>query len=404
MYKIIEKNGYKCIYVNKKNAISSIRIIVNAGASHEEDKTKYGLAHFVEHMFFKGSENKTSKEIRDLMGLYGKSNAYTDFSKTVYYMKSLEEDVENSLNLLCEVLFQPKYEQEEIKKEANVIKEENQSVNDDPVTYFFDNLLSISFPVIGHSRGGTKETVDNINIDDLYSFLKSYYFKDRICFVLVTSLPEDKAEKIFEKAIDKWSTGYNSDSKKDIELTPIKGGIKKLNHASEQSIVCLNYQSLTRQEEYNFNFVNNVFLNGFGGGMHSILFDRVREKLGLCYSISAFDYYIGDNSRTLFFTMLQKENVDNAINEMKKCFKEVQDNGFDEELLLLAKKNCVFDVANSSQTSSNYAQCFLDSYFEVGLRDCDEIINKINSIENKDVIEYARFLNESPEEIIMMNV
>jgi len=402
----LERNGYKCLYKQREGTVSTVRVVVNVGST-SEDESVYGIAHFAEHMFFKGCQSKSSKEIRDLMGLYGSANAYTDFMRTVYRLNCLSKDVFNSLNLMAEVLFQPQYKQEEMDKEANVISEEIQTRLDDPNSYFFDQGFQLLIPGYGHSIAGSKESVQSLKVSDLEKFVSSHYLKDNFCFAVVTPTPVEDVQAMFNYIIDTWSpSGSTTDEKKIVtKSTPeFLSETKKLEHCSEQAVIAAVYRGCTTEQENEFNFVDDVFHNAFGGELHSILFDRVREKLGLCYYVSSFEHRVGIENRTLFYAMLKKENVDQAFSEIEKCFKEVQENGIDDNLLRIAKKNSVMEMANTSETASGYSSIFIDRYFEVGIRSFDDVASKMMSIENKDIIEFARWLDSSPKQLLMMNV
>jgi len=178
-----------------------------------------------------------------------------------------------------------------------------------------------------------------------------------------------------------------------------------MEHSAEQAIVSYMYAGQTFKQQVESNFVNDVFNSAFGGGFHSILFDVVREKLGLCYSIGSCDYGVGDSNRTIMYTMLNKDNVEEALEAIDKCFKDVQENGINDELLTISKKSISISVASSAQTCSGYASNFLDCFFAVDeLISIEDSLRKINSIQNSDVIEFARWLGSNPRQLITMNV
>ena len=323
----------------------------------------------------------------------------------MYYLSCLNEDVYNSLNLMAEMLFQPKYAQEEMDKEANVITEEIQTRLDNPNCYFFDNGMQLLIPGYGHSIPGTKDSVLGLKVSDLEKFVSDNYLRDNICFAIVSSIPAEDVQVMFDEIIDEWSSGHNAGNSVKIKPSPdFSTETKKMQHNSEQAVVSAVYKGLSIDQKIERNYVNRVFHNAFGGNLHSILFDRVREKLGLCYSVSSFDFRAGDENRTFFYTTLKKENVDQALSEIEKCFKEVQENGIDDDLLKIAKKNLILDIASCTQTASGYAGQFMDLYFDYGLTSYEEDASKIMSIENKDIIEFARWLDSSPKQLLMMNV
>lgn len=400
--KKIEYKGYSCLYVPFHGNTSNVRIVVGAGSSMETPNV-YGVAHFLEHMFFKDCKTMNSKQIRDRLSYLSSSNAYTTNLRTVYTADVLNENVGNMLNMYGEVFFHPEFIQDEMNKERGVIFEEYQMYMDDPFSYFYENVEEYTFGEVGHKIVGTKETLANLTTKDLQDFVNKHYNKQRTLFVVITPNNYDDVKKDFINMIDKWSVDRNGEVYYEPQGTLIENGCLNITHSAEQSMFAIirnGYNSIESKENKH---VDVVFNNAFGGDFHSILFDRIREKKGLCYTVAAKKEKIGKNARNVVFTMLKKENIETAMNEIDKCFNEVLNGSFSEELLDISKKNILLSSALATSTPDKIGMSNVDFYFENGVWEFDKFKQRIESVTIKNVTEYVEWLASSPKQTIIMN-
>lgn len=400
--KKIEYKGYSCLYVPTYGNTSNVRIVVGAGSSMETPEI-YGVAHFLEHMFFKDCETMNSKQIRDKLSLISRSNAYTTSLRTVYTADVLNENVDEMLNFYGEVFFHPKFIQEEMDKERGVIFEEYQMYLDDPTSYFFEHMEEYTFGDIGHRIIGTKESLTNLNVNDLQNFVDKFYNKQRTLFTVITQNDYESVKKSFINMIDTWGIDRDGDVYTEPQGIEIISGTYNLKHAAEQSIIGIlrnGYNAIQSRENKH---VDVLFNNAFGGDFHSVLFDRVREKMGLCYTVNAGIDTIGKNTRNYVFTMLKKENINIAIDEIDNCFNDVVNGNFSEELIEISKKNVLLAVALAISTPDGIGCNIVDKYFENGVWEFDKFKNRIESVTNDDIINYAKFLSTSPKQIVIQN-
>jgi predicted Zn-dependent peptidase len=379
MTKELTVNGYRILHHKTENPIISIRFLFNVGSSNEEIQ---GTAHFLEHMFFKGTLKKDYKEINKIFSRLGSVNAYTYYDRTVYYVDCLEENFGPVVDILLEMLNEPRFDKNEFEKERGVILEEVQSGLDDPMTFFWNKAIPSIFGDPAHPVPGTIESVKKITIQDL-KILKSLFY-NCVTPIIVGNIDEDKIIKKFSSIL---SNG----------IRPIQSRLYSLNlenysfkHNSDQAIIGIVMEGLSGKDLIG-NPVSGVLHNALSGGMHSILFDRIREEMGLCYSIFSHELPFKDIGATYIVCLLSEENIKKVEAEILKIIKNIKKKGISKELLEISKLNYIFNIADRLQTSDSYASAMLDSYYV-----CDQKITSFEKekemtlkVKNKDIIEFA---------------
>jgi predicted Zn-dependent peptidase len=391
--KTLNINGFTILYEYKPTDIVTIRYIVNAGSSSEKSHEEFGCAHYLEHMFFKGTLYKNYKEINRLTSELGDINAYTGTERTVFHIKTLSEDFINSASILNEMFFYPLMDKSEFDKEKTVILEEYQSNIDDPIR-FFGTMLNEGFwgTSFGHKTVGNKNSILNMSIDTLNNFRKKYYIVDNMAIAVVGNVKESLVVDTFSKLLDNVSTDHyiklNSDK---IEYGEVDLSEFHFNHKSKQSVIGFTTKGLSSIEHKDINFAGSVFSQGVGGGMHSLLFDRIREELGLCYSVGMGISTFKDVGAISIYCMLDENNINLAKDEIFKIIENVKNNGLDTQLLNISKKQLLFDTACESESSDDYASLVADTYFLNGCK-CLSYQDKFDSLKkitNEDIINFA---------------
>ena len=256
---------------------------------------------------------------------------------------------------------------------------------------------------IGHSIIGSKETINNMTIEQIHNFRNKYYTKKNIYFAVVGNIDECS---LMADCLDIFSDYDNrmEEGKTDREYKEyVPGEDKYLTHNAEQSIFGMCYRAWSDFDLKSCNYVTEVFENGLGGGMHSMLFNRIREELGLCYSVSTFSIECRKKKSTVLHTMLDRKNIDLAREEMVKVLDDVKKNGFSEDILRISKKNTIFDIASGINSPSGYAKTFCDRYFINGDINFAEIKKGIESLTNDDIIKYANWMTEPGYQFVCQN-
>jgi len=391
--KILNINGFIILYEKKSTNITTIRYIVNAGSTSEKYHNEFGCAHFLEHMFFKGTEYHNYKDINRITSKLGNINAYTSMERTVFHIDTLYEDFNSAASILSEMFFHPLMDEQEFNKEKTVILEEYQSGIDNPFRFFY-GMMNESFwgTAFGHKVVGNKNSIKNMSIDILNNFRKQNYVVDNVVISVVGNIEENEVINTFSKILENVpSDNYTKLNSSKFEYSLVDLSNLSFNHKSKQAIIGLTVKGISSIEHNSMNFCGSVFAQGMGGGMHSLLFDRIREELGLCYSIGTWANTYKDVGELTIYCMLDENNIQLAKDEILKVINKVRENGFDSELLDISKKGLLFDVATESETSSEYASLVADTYFLNGCKylSYEDKFNSLKNITNKDIKEFA---------------
>jgi predicted Zn-dependent peptidase len=380
----ILENKLKLIYKHTESELTSICISIDAGAGVEIEK--YGIAHATEHMVYKGTKNRTEKEINeDLSNIFGFNNAMTNFPYVIYYGTLLVEDLKKGVELLSDIIINPSFKDEGFKEEMDVIKEELKEWDEELEQYCEDKLFQNSFnsrrikyPIIG-----TKDSLEFMTLNDIRKFYSEYYFPENTSIVIISSVSFDNAKNIVKEYFKTWKNkiidnNYINEIKDKIEdnsefVAQLEKNISKdvLENNMKFSDLEEEIMKLIKEDvkekmkevkeilkdkkiEYEapkigtFNNIRDgiktckieiicpidnlsdkemkalrIFNQYFGEGINSILYDTLRTKNGLVYDI--ITKIANENYIKLYKITfsIAKENVDKSIELVKKCIEEL---------------------------------------------------------------------------------
>ena len=263
---------------------TSIGVWIDAGSAKEE-LNECGIAHMLEHMAFKGTTNRNAEEIaREIEDVGGDINAYTSKEVTAYYLKVLHENSDLGIDILSDIIKNSTLPEDEIERERGVIISEIGQSFDSPDDRVFENFTETVFQnqSLGRPILGTKETVNNFQRSDLESFFSSHYGLKNMVVVASGNIEPDWFMDVVEDKFSdikhevksgnveaKWKAGFIGEDR-DLEQTQLVFGIEGLNNID--------------LDRYSLRALAIIL----GGGMSSRLFQELREKRGLCYSIFSF--------------------------------------------------------------------------------------------------------------------
>ena len=253
--------------------------------SRNERPDEHGISHLLEHMAFKGTKRRNARQIAEAIeAVGGDLNAATSIESTAYYARVLKSDVPLALDVLADILSDSTFEPQELQREQNVIVQEIGAVEDTPDDLVFERMHETAFPgqPVGRSILGTPETVRSIDAAGLRAYLARNY---RGPNMLVAAAGAIEHETIVAEA-EKHFAGFNGPAAPAPEPARFDGGTRVEKRNLEQVHIALALQGVSTRDEQLYNL--QVFTSVLGGGMSSRLFQEVREKRGLCYSISAF--------------------------------------------------------------------------------------------------------------------
>jgi predicted Zn-dependent peptidase len=263
---------------------ATLGVWIGAG-SRDEKPDEHGISHLLEHMAFKGTKRRSARQIAEsIEAVGGDLNASTSVESTAYYARVLKADVPLALDVLSDILSEPAFDAEELRREQNVIVQEIGAVQDTPDDLVFDRLQETAFPkqAVGRSILGTPETVRSFNPARIRAYLARNY---RAPDMLVAAAGAVEHKAIVEEA-ERRCAKFIGPAAPAPEPATFRGGTRVESRDLEQVHIALALQGLAVRDEALYSL--QVFTSVLGGGMSSRLFQEVREKRGLCYSIHAF--------------------------------------------------------------------------------------------------------------------
>lgn len=392
------ENGLKVLTIKKDTQIAAVNIGVNVGAMYENMDEK-GISHFIEHMLFKGTKNRTNEELNDeLESLGGEYNAYTDYDSTVYTISCLEEEIKNGVKLLGDMIVNSNFPEEEIVKERNVILAEIRTSKDDIEDLSFKRTNEIAFEnsYLKYDVIGFEENVNNFTRDDLVKFYKKYYAPNNSVITIVTSLEHEEALKLVESSFCNWNKG--SIEKKDIikekNIKTIETTFK--NEIEQSTIVYLyTFNDLDKENELPLRILNNRI----GESSNSLLFKEIREKRGFAYDIFTHLDITKDAKSLYIYTSVSDEDVLDTKKAIDKVLKDVVNKKVvfgDKDLNIMKKvhKTAVIGTLEDSADLCNYI-LHQELAGENNLEFVSDM-NKLNTIKPEKLYSVAKEVLKDP--------
>lgn len=262
---------------------AALGIWVTAGGRHEL-AVQNGIAHFLEHMAFKGTKRRTALQIaEEIEDVGGYLNAYTSREVTAYYARVLKEDVPLAFDVVSDIVLNPVFDAREIEVERGVILQEIGQALDTPDDVIFDWLQEVAYPdqPIGRTILGPTERVRAFGRDDLAGFVAQHYRPERMILSAAGAVDHDQIMRLAEATFGHLERGRDS----LIEPAGFIGGERRELKTLEQVHFTLGFEAPGYGDEAIY--TAQTYAGALGGGMSSRLFQELREKRGLCYTIFA---------------------------------------------------------------------------------------------------------------------
>lgn len=269
----------------------ALGVWVKSGARNERDD-EHGMAHLLEHMAFKGTARRSAFEIAsEIENVGGEINAATSVETTSFYARVLSDDVPLAVDLLADILQNSTFDPEELEREQNVILQEIGAAHDTPDDVVFDHFTETAFrhQTLGRSILGTPETVLSFNSAQLHRFMQREYGADRMVVVAAGDVKHDE----FVREVEKRLGGFRPHAQGAVsQYAQYVGGDFREDRDLMDAQVILGFEG--RAYHVRDFYASQVLSMILGGGMSSRLFQEVREKRGLCYSVYAFHWGFSD--------------------------------------------------------------------------------------------------------------
>lgn len=383
-------NGLPVVMESLKNMRSvALGIWVKVG-SRNEPPEKNGVSHFLEHMFFKGTKKRTARDIAiEIDSLGGDLNAFTSKESTTFYIKLLDEYLEEGAELLLDVFLHSTFPEEDVEKEKKIIKEEIKMVEDTPDDYIHDLFnqtvwghSGLGQPVLGH-----RETVKSFTKDDLLSHIRKYYGTKDIVVSCAGNFEHEHLLSILNKNLGSLRRGSEPDRG---ALPDFKGKVEVFSKDLSGVHLCLGVKGLPQasKERYTLYVLNTIL----GAGISSRLFQEVREKRGLAYSIYSFMTSYFDAGVWGIYAGVSRKKVREVLELILKEMHSLKDTLNETELKRAKnqlKGNIILGLELTSSRMNNIArqEIYYGRYYSP-----KEIMKKIDSITLNQIRELAERL------------
>ncbi|MPQ33094.1 insulinase family protein [Clostridium estertheticum] len=391
-------NGIKLITIKKDSQISAVHAGVNIGSLFEE-KDEKGIAHFIEHMLFKGTQVRTNEKLNsDLENLGGEYNAYTDFNSTVYSATVLNEELENAITLMGDMILNSTFPIGEIEKERGVILSEIRTINDDIEDLSFQRVNEIAFKYspLREDTIGNEDIIKNVTREQLVKFYNKYYLPNNSFISIVSPFEHEDIINIVSKCFGNW-TRKKFDKKKIV--TEKQQFIKKISYKKEieQSTILYLYtfNGLSKDEELALRILNFKF----GESSNSILFRELREERGLSYDVYTH-LDTSNNVKTLYiYTSVSEKNVDEAILVIDTVIKDIETEKivFDDNTISLMKKIMKTAIASTLEDSTDLSNYVLHQAMDnEDIYQFTDDIKNMGNVKSEDLYNVSRKVLQKP--------
>jgi len=395
-------SGIRILQVAPKSATCAMVIGVVAG-SRNESKMQFGMAHFIEHMFFKGTKKRPSyiDVSKDLDALGSHYNAFTSNEFTSFYVHSSCEKSLESAEILLDLFLNNTLPEEEIAKEKAVISEEINMYEDMPqakATQEFQKLIFEGHS-LAHSIPGEKTTIANFQKKDMQKFIKDNYMAPNIVVAIAGKVDKKLTDYIKEKL----ENYKNTDARKFVpQIIKPKKQIKTFQKNIDQAHIILGFPTFEISDPRRFTL--QILENILGGMMSSRLFVEVREKRGLAYYVSSGSSLFLDNGYLAVRAGLNKNKLDDGIRAIRREIKKIASEKVLESELSRAKDNFIGQFSLGLESSLDIAQYYLgQELLQKEVLSPQQVIERIEKVSQNDIIKLAKqFFDFKKENLVIV--
>ena len=368
----------------------ALGIWVDVGSRDESDDTA-GISHYIEHMMFKGTENRTAKQIaEELDAVGGQLNAFTTKEYTCYYAKVLDEHFDLAVDVLTDMLFHSKIAEQDVEREKNVILEEIKMYEDAPDELVHDMFAKTIWS--GHALGrpiiGTMETVSSFNYLDLRKYLEQYYTPNRIVVSVAGNVTH---QQVLEKLTPILAKLSGNQVTRQLELPSPAAEVNCRSKETEQVHMVIGAPGLClgHEDVYIAQAVNTIL----GGGLSSRLFQEIREQRGLVYTVYSYHSSYYDTGIFGVYAGLSKQNVNQAMELIFKEINDIKRNGVTKEELQRAKDQLKGNLLLSMESVNTHMSRLGKSELYLGrVYSPEEIVERLNKVTVEDTVRVANKL------------
>ncbi len=377
---------------------AAIGIWVNVG-SRDEVASQTGSAHYLEHLLFKGTKNRTALDISSTIdAVGGEMNAFTSKEVTCFYTRVLDTSVPEAIEVLVDMITSATITSVDVDQERQVVLEEIAMRDDDPADIVheqFSRALYGDAP-LGRSILGTVENISSLSRRSIHGFYRKYYTPDRLVVAVAGNIDHASIVKQIRKAFNLGGFDLGGE---ETPYVPSKvktkvshsGGFVKFDKTTEQANLVIGVPGLDRADERRY--IQSVFNAALGGGMSSRLFQEVREKRGLVYTVYSFGQQFQDAGMVGVYAGCSPKNLEQVTQVITDVLDEVALNGITEAELVKAKGQVsggmVLGLEDTSSRMSRIARSEMNHGYVPSV---SQVLERISAVTLEEVHTLAHHL------------
>lgn len=365
----------------------AIGLWVDTGSKNENNDVQ-GISHFIEHMFFKGTKTRTAKQIaQELEDTGGSINAFTDKENTCFYARVLDTHIDKAIDVLTDIYLNSILDPDEIEREKQVVLEELKMYEDSPDELSYDTLIENIWKghPLGHKIVGTNENINSFSREKIVHYMENNYTNDRLVIAVAGNIKTDQVIQMLDDKLGHPGGKISSFNEPDVFYNT---GICAKYKDIEQLHVCLGTKgpSVIDKERYTFAVIDSIL----GGGMSSRLFQEIRERRGLAYSIGSYELLYKKGGIFGVYAGISPDNLKDVIKYTLEEFDILKNGHVSEEDIYRAKEHLKGSLLLSLEAVKNRMMRLSrnEIYFQRSIS-AEEIIESIDKVDHDEIVRVA---------------
>lgn len=401
MNKYTLSNGLRVVveYIPTVRSVS-FGIWVKTG-SRNETKDNNGISHFIEHMLFKGTEKRTAKDIADLFdGIGGNVNAFTAKEYTCYFAKVLDEHLPLAVDALSDMFFNSQFDKGELAKEKNVILEEIAMYEDTPDDKVHDEASRASYGdhPLAYSILGIKDRLEEMGSDTLKNYMKERYTIENTVVSVAGNVEEAALLELLESHFGGFSNHAETPAP---ETAAFQGQYIFYKKKTEQNHICMTFPGLSNKDKQLYAMI--LLNNALGGGMSSRLFQEIREKRGLAYSVYSYHMGYADSGLFTVYAGTAPKQTKEVLDLTLEQIHELSVKGLAEDELHRGKEQLKGSLILSLESTSSRMNRIGKNELMLGQHyTLDELLKRIDNVTMEDIQDVTRKMLAVPFAVAMV--
>ncbi|MBR1667364.1 MAG: insulinase family protein [Bacteroidaceae bacterium] len=376
------ENGLRLIQIASPTNVAYCGISIDAG-TRDEERGEEGMAHFCEHMMFKGTEKRKAWHIINRMeAVGGDLNAYTNKEETVVYAAFMKEHFQRAAELIFDIVFHSTFPQHEMDKECEVIVDEIESYNDTPADLIFDRFEDLIYEghALGHDILGTAENVRRFQTEDALRFTQRQYRPEKMVFFLFGNVAFEQAKRVVGKMMEGMEKAEKTRTEEKSRKIEARGGRFVEERGTHQAHVMIGRAAYGSEDDKRIAlyFLNNIL---GGPGMNSRLNIALREHEGLVYTVESTLTNYTDTSTWAIYFGCDAEDVERCLKTVRQELDQLVNEPLTERQFHAALKQIKGQIGVACDNFENYALDMAKAYLHYnkfeGMKDTIEHLQKL---------------------------